>query len=1141
MDTLGAYGQFHFIGREIEVRVLRGGVDSMLAGQGGIYLLAGEPGIGKTRLADEIADYARQKGSEVFWGRCWHGTGGPAYLPWIQIVRECVQREKSSSASKPEGGEFEEIGRIMPELKLAPPLLRESQYLGNIETEDEVRFRAFAAITGLLRKLAERHSLMLILDDLQWADHPSLVLLEYLVREICHDKLFLICICRSVDSRPAGQVGRTFGELLRHEWVQLLHLHGLNRQSVQAFIARELDARSLEELVRVVYQKTDGNPFFVGELVRLLKTKVVDTSSAATAVEVPATVRDVIRRRLETLTDGCRLVVNIASIVGLDFELSAVSAVAEYTPSELLVSLDEARRAGIVSEVDGRVGLYKFSHDLIRDVIYAEVPRSERASLHHQVGTILERLHGGDIEASIARIAYHFFRAAPAGNLRKAVDYSTMAGQQAAESLAYEDAIEHYRRSLEALGCQKADQLERCRILLALGEALNRVGATPEARRVFLQASDLARGVGSVRLLAGAALGYGWDATTGFVDRTLVSLLEESIARLKCEDSALHAHLLSRLARALYWAEAKDRSLILSEQAVDMARRLMDRGAEAIALIAKVTALWGADGIQERRVATEDLERLAGESNEKEIALVAKRFRILNLLEGGEIWELDREIKRHGQLALEMRQPLAGVESRLFRGMRALMDGRFQEVEEQGSHIVSIAAGGQSVLISLSGAVQLFFLRWYQGRAEEVGALLDRMVQDYPGLIVWRCGVAIRQYELGKMLEARRHFERLVTNRFSVFPRDGNWLVGMALLAELCGCLGDTARAKDLYELLAPYEGRNIVIGYGAVCLGAVAHYLGMLSLAMGQPDRAVGHFDRALQGNLEMGAGLLVARTRHEFAKALVARSAPGDMTDGRDYLNGAIAAYRSMGAHGLLRPARELEIQIAAADSCIGVLEEESGAQAKPEGQLEHRDSSESSSVDFLRREGAFWAVSYRGKVSRLKHRKGLEQLAVLLKEPNHEFHVLDVVEAVEGCTRSAVSQNALGFTELGLNIHRMGDAGVVSDARALGQYRERLKDLVSELQEARQRNDVGRVALLHVEVERLSSQMRATQGYRGRLRTMGSIAERARVSIKNNISAVMRDIHGVDIALWRHLSNALKTGTFCCYRSERPIKCE
>jgi tetratricopeptide (TPR) repeat protein len=1137
MNTPEPYSQWHFIGREPETKVLRAKIDGLFAGLGGVILLVGEPGIGKTRLATESASYASRRGCEVLWGRCWEGDGAPAYLPWIQIVRESVACQETATVSELEHGEFEEISRIMPELKLLPTPIRDSHGLSSSET-DEVRFRAFDAIGRYFRKIAGQQPVVLIIDDLQWADHPSLVLLEFLVREILHDRLLVLVTCRSADPHPMGHVQRTLGGLVRHEWVQLLALQGLDQQSVVGFVTRELGCTDAKHLASIVYKKTDGNPFFVGELVRLLRnTKITDDASGAALLGIPTTVREVIRRRLDFLAGTCRQIVNIASVIGAEFDLSVVKEVAGYTTSDLLESLDQARQAGVVAEVDGRVRLYRFSHDLIRDAIYADLPRTERVNYHHQIGAILERLHSGDIKASLAQIAYHFFRAAPAGDLRKAVDYSTKAAEHAAESLAYEDAIGHYQRSLEALGRRKADQLERCRILLGLGDALNRVGATPKARKVFSQAADLAKDMGSAELLARAALGHGWEATTGFVDKTLVSLLEESIVRFANRDSALHAHVLSRLARALYWSEARVRSLALSEQAVSMAIRVQDRGAEAIALIAKVIALWGADHIQERRLVTEEIERLAEQLNDKEIGLIAKRLRILDLLEGGEVWELDREIERHGQLALEVRQPLVDAENRLFRSMRALMDGRFGEVEEQERHVMSIAADGHSILASLSGVAQMFFLRRCQGRLRELGGLLDRMVQDYPGLVVWRCGVAIRHCELGMVPEARRQFDRLASRRFSMLPRDGNWLVGLALLAELCAHLEDSAGARDLYALLAPYEDRHIVVGYGAVCLGSAARYLGMLSMALGQFDRAVAHFEKALQANLGMSASLLVARTRHQYAKVLLARSGPGDLCNSRDQLCKAIVAYRSMGAKGFLRDAQELWAR-AGGDNLVNGNEGE--LRLKCEDPIAPSVDGGGFSEDFLRREMGFWSVCYQGKISRLRHRKGLEQLAVLLREPNREFHVLELVGTVEGQQLDA-SHTARQVSELGLSIRRLGDAGVVSDAKAVGQYRDRLRDLVCELEEARQKNDLGRVALLRGEVEYLSTELRASRGYRGRARVAGSMSERARVSIRNNISAVMRDIQNVDEDLWRHLSKAVKTGTFCCYRSEKPIKCE
>ena len=358
----------------------------------------------------------------------------------------------------------------------------------------------------------------------------------------------------------------------------------------------------------------------------------------------------------------------------------------------------------------------------------------------------------------------------------------------------------------------------------------------------------------------------------------------------------------------------------------------------------------------------------------------------------------------------------------------------------------------------------------------------------------------------------------------------------MCLLAETAHSLRHHAHSRNLASILAPYAARVLVVGVGAGCVGAVGYFLGSLATVTASWGDGELYFEKALEINQSLRAPSLIARTEYRYGEFLFERSWAGDREKALILLGQARETFARL---KLFQPLKEVQSKLEKEDAAGG----STGDRERPNGVRGARDTraGSPSCENFFRRQGASWLVSYQRRVSRLKHRKGIELLTILMKSPRQEFHVLELARGLRevngGNNECAVREtNEQGFT-----VRDLGDAGPMIDARAGYEYRIRFQDLVREVEEARRMNDLGRVALVQGELNQLSVELRHSVGYKGRLRVARSVSERARISVKNNISAALRDIQRIDEGLWRHLMNSVKTGTFCWYDSPTMITCE
>ena len=887
-----------FVGRERELAELVAGLDDAFAGRGGLFLLAGEPGIGKSRLAEELIAYAGARGARILVGRCWEAGGAPAYWPWVQSLRPYlrdIDAESLRSHLREGAGDvarlFPELCDVLADLPSAPP----------IESEG-ARFRLFDSMTAFLKRVATTRPLVLVLDDLHAADEPSLLLLRFLARELGDSRLLIVGAYRDVDPTLADPLATTLAELAREPVTRTLALAGLGEADVARFIELTAPGASAADLGPAVHAETDGNPLFVSETVRLLAAEGRLDEPATAPLAIPRSVRDVIGRRLRRLSDECNRLLALASVLGREFDLDALAGVSGLERDGILELLDEGIEARVVSEVPGAIGRMRFAHALIRDTAYHRLTRSRRVQLHRQVGEAFEVLYSSDLDAHLAELAHHFFEAAAAGDGQRAVDYARRAGSRAVALLAYEEAVRLYDMAIEALGPDDAATIRlRCELLLSLADAQSRAGDGPTAKATFLRAAVLARTAEVPEMLARAAAGYGgrflW--THALADERLVPLLEEALSGLGEEHGLLRVQLLSRLAAALRHAPSRERRERISEEALQIARGIGDPATLAYALAAAAAALIAPHNAQARLAEGDEIVAQAAKAGDRE-----------RLFDGHEhshwaAWELgdpDRraaEFASMARVANELRQPaqlwtLATAEATL-----ALSQGRFAEAAERIER--AAAVGGRALAWSAVATrrLQLFMLRREQGRLGGFEREIKDNAHEFPSPLM-HGAVLARLYAGTQQTEAAATLLHELTRRdLSDWHVDEEWLTSICLLAETCAILDDAESAGPLYELLMPYGSQNAV-ALPELALDSVSRPLGILATVQGRFEDAARHFQEALRMNERMGARPWVAHTQEDLARMLLRRNAQGDREQAKELLSRAQATYHELGMRG-------------------------------------------------------------------------------------------------------------------------------------------------------------------------------------------------------------------------------------------------
>jgi DNA-binding SARP family transcriptional activator len=862
-----------FVGRERELAELSAAVDAALAGRGSVVLVGGEPGIGKSRLAEEAAAAAGSRDVRVLTGRCWEAGGAPAYWPWVQALRPYV-READPELLRSAVAGGAELAAMLPELRERLPDLPDAPSDGS----EGARFRLMESIAAFLACASERQPLAIVLDDLHAADASSLLLLRFVAAHVGSSRLVIVGCYRDTEVTPE------LADALRAPGLRRVSLEGLGAADTARLLELVVGGKPDDELARRVQAETEGNPLFSTEFGRLV--------AAGGRLTIPEGVRDTIRRRVEHHTPQCREALALASVMGREFDPEVIAQMSDLAGDELANVLDEAAAARLVEALPDGAGRLRFSHILVRDAIYEDLPAPRRFRLHRAAAEALEALFP---DAHLAELAHHYLEAGSAVRA-KAIEYSRRAGERAASQYGFDEAARHYRNALRQLEEHGSGESERaCDLLLALGEVLSRAGNEHDAKGALVRAAAIAQRAGRADQLARAALNYGgrFSWARASTDPALTPLLERALAAVGDSDARTRVRLLARLAGASRDDTLRERRELIAAEAVGLAEAEGDPATLAYALEGQFVALEGPEiagsgiGVGERLIA------LGEQIGDRERVFAGHDHRIHNFWQVTDRAGVDVELDALGVLADTLRQPAQHWHVGTGRTMLALMEGRFADAEELIDETFELGLRVESWNAVVSQRLALFTLRRAQGRLAELEDTIARSVLEYPALLRFRCALAHLYAEIGRGRDARPTFDTLLARDLAHEHLDAEWLFSMALLVDPCAQLGDRGAAEKLYSLLVPYERLYAMAPVESV-FGCVARGLGVLAAMLDRVDDAQRHFALALEAETRMRAWPWLAHVQHDYGAMLLEH---GDAERATGLLDDALAAYRRLG----------------------------------------------------------------------------------------------------------------------------------------------------------------------------------------------------------------------------------------------------
>jgi tetratricopeptide (TPR) repeat protein len=1109
-------GEGPLVGRVRELRELYAAFEDAGRGRGGVHLVLGDPGVGKTRLAAALASYAAAGGARVIWTRGW-GRAAPPYWPWVEVVRGLAQDLDGATLRREMGSAADQLLRLAPELAERLPAPHAPP--ADDDDSDIARFALFDALVALLRLRSATGPVVVLMDDLQAVDEGSLIALDFVSRMLRDAAVLLVVTMHERVPHRTPDAQLALQNVVRSG--RRLVLGGLSRGDIGSLIELTSGVPAAPGLVDAVHAATEGNPFFAREVVALLLAdgRLDDPPDE---LPLPDGVRETIRRRLEPLDERQYATLELASIIGRTFALATLEAASPLDRDDVLDALDAAAVLGLVTPVPGSLGEYRFGHGLIRDTLLTGMPVAARMSGHRTVGEALEQVYRGAIDAHLPELAHHFLSAAPRGEVGKAVDYAERAADRLLHTLAYEQAADLYARALEVLERLEADVPRRARLLLGLGTAQSRAGRAT-ARATFESAAAAARAIEADAVLARAALGFApFALTPGYVDEAHVAVLGEALERIGDADPPLRVRLLGSLAVALFWSDSAARRADLAREALEIARGLDDGPTLAIAVCSAQLATSGPDRTEQGLAWLEEMFALSDRHGETVMSLAARSRHVDILLELDDMAGADMAIETLERLAREARDPRAAAFARLHRARRAAIEGRLDEARQLLDAVAVDAADLTGSTIPITVASQGVVLTWVQHGTREIGDVVRAYAAGAPAMPVWRAGLAAALADDGRREEALLEFDRLAADDFAALPRDTLWLAAMTLLTEAVLALELPEQALALHAKLAPFAGRNAVLPTVAF-LGSVELWLGILAGVAGRDAQALEHFAAARTRALRDGARTAVTRIAIEEAAVLLRDGGDAARARAQELLTSAAEGAEEM---SLPRHAQRVEaLRAQLVPTLPGPARPGAAGAADAAG---------------LRRVGDVWTITSHGRSVLLKDGRGVRLLALLLERPGTEVHSLDLVAAADGITVRGASIERSGGQETEGRFGVQGGAGPALDPEAKDQYRLRMAQLETQLAAAEARRDAKAAAAARAELEFVRNELSTAVGMRGRDRETGSHAERARINVTRAIRSTLKKVAGYDAHIGAELEAGVKTGTFCVYLPDplRPL---
>jgi DNA-binding SARP family transcriptional activator len=812
-------GQLPMVGRADELGWMMDAARRAAGGAGTAVVISGEPGIGKTRLAEELVAAVPDE-FVVAWARCQESAASAPYWGYSQIAEQIVAADVISEAAR-EGM---------------------SAAGGGVHTIDPDADRATLHGSMVAALRSATRPLLLVVDDLQWADASSLRALEFVASTVPTVPVLLVVTVRPVGSDAPAPLVACLAELARHAGSQRIELAGLSHADVGSWLRTTAGGHVADDVVAFVHERTGGNPFFVGELVELLarQDRLTDLD-AARGARVPAAAVDIVRRRVGMLPAETQQLLSTASVLGIAIDLDVLAHVAATTPGDALDVLDPAVDAGLLHEDATAPGRLHFAHALVADALAAELSAGRRTRLHAAVFDAIEHLRAASLDEQLAALVHHGRAGAVAGVASRAFEYAKRAAGSAAKAGAFEVAAGYWdgARSLLDLA-HPGDRRARYDLLVELGRAQLRADDVTGAQQVLLDAISLAEALHDPAGVRGAAVALAtttlWHTSEyGQVDLALVDGLERALAASEGASSAELSLLMGALADALYYERDTSRSSALSARAVELARETADADVLALALSQRIRALWrGVMGPEQREVMTEMVALAAGHLDPG-LAVVAHRNAAALAFSHADRAGFEQHLAAARALADRSQMPallsqIAWAEvgwllacghyddaaarareaDRLYRRGRGwqaddILDTFVLFIEHDQGTIADPLSSGRALLHGRFGAATREFVAWMlveDGRPEDARRLVGPAgtVPDPPADWLWLDTITTAAHVragLGDRAASAALFERLRDHAGHVELTAGPFLGGMDLvLAALAEAQGDALTAR---------------------------------------------------------------------------------------------------------------------------------------------------------------------------------------------------------------------------------------------------------------------------------------------------------------------------------------------------------
>lgn len=876
-----------FVGRDDERALLAAAWKEVTTGGRRVVLVAGEPGIGKTRLARETALGVAEHGAVVLFGGCDEGLGAP-YRPWIEALGHLVAHLPAPVLDSVGPRRLADLARVVPVVHD-----RVADLAGPAATDAETeRYLFYAAVAALLSAATAIGPIFLTIDDLQWADRQSLDLLRHVVAaQECHS-LLIVATFRDADVGSDHPLADVLAALRREPDVMRVALSGLDDHDLVALLdsaAHEPLGAAGDELARALYRETDGNPFFAWEVMRHLAETgwaVQDqhghwVSRDLEELSLPESVREVVGRRVARLGTETNEVLAVAAVLGADFDLAALAATLGRADVDVLARLEHAEQAGLVRSV--AAGRFRFGHAIIRHTLYDQLNHTRRALVHRRAAEAIEAL--GPQPGRSAELARHWAAAVTQADPDKAISYSRRAGDEALASLAPDQAAEHYRRALDLFeGTNQPDDTLRCELMCSVAEALCQSG-DPAYEANAIAAARLAQRLGSSDLLVRAALVHYRVASSAY-DAERCAILEAALTAVGPGDSEARVRLSAELSHQLTFADGP-RAYALGEEARAIARRLGDRRLLLHTVANHFGFLWDVDGLEP---ALEGVQLAVELDDPVGMALAGEC-----LFQDAIVWG-DRSRAEEGLALFERGVARVGRPDLrwIFQYCRAdwaCLEGRLDECEALIDVAWDVALRTGQPGARLVRAAQTLMVRWHQGRPADAAPLLAEAAAEDRNFAMLHL-----DDNPGSPEGLARAVEQL--------PRDGAWLGALSILAEQVARAGDRALMDAVYDELLPH--RHKFNKQGPQTRGPVAHTLALLADGAGRSDVAAEDFAAADDLNDRLRFPFYTARTRVDWARFLIREGS--DPARARDLGESALDISMRYGYTGLERRARRL-----------------------------------------------------------------------------------------------------------------------------------------------------------------------------------------------------------------------------------------